>query len=160
MSRAGLLLGFLEIVVVGPFLGGGKPGVDVLDCEAGLPGVGDGVQFLGLDYGIYFLCGLISGGQVLSLPLRFPLVHGVDDGVQVCGVVGDDQVNGLPRSRGPSPWIACVSFDSWRAWTLTEVREVKGPICRCPGISVSCIDRFANEMGVPAVGDWVVSGGC
>ena len=178
------LLGFLEFVVVGPFLVSDGLGVDVLGCEAGLggvvpfpsfgkggkisclgrdvrfPGVGDGVQFLGLDYGIYFLGldvgvqvrGFVNGGQVLGLPLCFPLVHDLDDSVQVCCFVVEDQVYGLLCSMGTSPWIAWVSFDIWRAWALMEVREVRGPICRCPGIGVSGLDCFANDEGVPAVG--------
>ena len=51
-----------------------------------------------------------------------------------------------------SPWIAWVSFDIRRAWTLMEVREVRGPICRCPGIGVSGLGSFANDVGGLAVG--------
>ena len=57
-------------------------------------------EFLGLDYDVYFLGlyvgvqvrGLVNGGQVLGLPLRFPLVYDLDDIVQVCRVVGDNQL--------------------------------------------------------------------
>ena len=109
-----VLLGFFKVVVVWPEgAEGDGPGVNVPGCEAGfgdgakiscldcdvyVPVVGDGVQFLGLDYCVYFLGlnvgvqvrGLVDGGQILGLPLRFPLVYGLDDSVQVCCVVGGD----------------------------------------------------------------------
>ena len=80
-----------------------------------LLGVGNGVQFLGFHYGVYFLgvqvCGFVSGGRVLGLTLCFPLVDVFEDSVQVCYVVGEDQVCGLPCSLGLSPWFATFSYN-------------------------------------------------
>ena len=75
-----------------------------------LLGVGNGVQFLGLDYGVQ-VRGFVSGGRVLGLILCFHLVDVFEDSIQVCCVVGEDQVCGLPRSLGLSPWFATFSYN-------------------------------------------------
>ena len=57
-----------------------------------------------------------------------------------------------PRPRTLSPRVGQCNCGLWGAWALTEVREVRGLLCGCPGVGVPCVDSVAKGVGAIVAG--------
>ena len=103
--------------------------------DVGLPGVDDGIRFLGFYYCVYFfglhvgvqVCGLVDGGRVYGLTLC--LLRCLD----ALGSFGRCPMGGHPRPRDAPPCVGWCSYDSWGAWASTEV---VGLFCGYPKVGV------------------------